>query len=90
MFLSLALASHPRDHFPSTNNADHKGLPKFEVGGRVIDLFNGEHFDVIMRDTPDEMRPPSLIAFHGYKSCPGEFNALHFQHVAVEHKPKTT
>lgn len=83
----MALAIHPRDHHPSVNFADHKGLPKFEIGGRVMDLFSGEHFDIALKDTPDEMRPPALIAFHGYKSCPGEFNALHFQHVAETELP---
>eukprot|EP00954_Amorphochlora_amoebiformis_P008964 697213-Amorphochlora_amoeboformis.AAC.1 len=27
-------------------------VPKIEVGGRVVDLFNGEHFDDVLMDTP--------------------------------------
>jgi hypothetical protein len=80
-------ATHPRDHHPSVSLADYTGLPKVEIGGRVLDLFSGEHFDIALRDTPDEMRPPALVAFHGYKECPGEFSALHFRHVAETQLP---
>jgi len=52
------------------DHADHT-LPPLETNGRVIDLTNGQHFDYLMQDTPDELRPPSLIMFHGHKQCPG-------------------
>jgi hypothetical protein len=55
--------------------ADHN-LPPLEIGGRVTDLTNGQHFDNLMQDTPDELRPPSLIMFYGHKRCP-EFDAEH-------------
>ena len=42
---------------------------KLKLNGRVIDLVHGEMFDDIMRDTPDELRPGSVIAF--YRSATG-------------------
>lgn len=86
-FLSLVLAAHDRDHHPSISYADLKGLPKVEIGGRVLDLFSGEHFDIALKDTPDSMRPPALVAFHGYKSCPKEFSKLKFRHAAETQLP---
>eukprot|EP00471_Norrisiella_sphaerica_P003140 CAMPEP_0184486480 /NCGR_PEP_ID=MMETSP0113_2-20130426/7966_1 /TAXON_ID=91329 /ORGANISM="Norrisiella sphaerica, Strain BC52" /LENGTH=600 /DNA_ID=CAMNT_0026868377 /DNA_START=118 /DNA_END=1920 /DNA_ORIENTATION=+ len=40
---------------------------KPEVGGRVIDLFNGEHFDDILQDTPNGLRPASVVFFYRSK-----------------------
>ena len=37
--------------------------PKYEIGSRVVDLLNGLHFDDIMIDTPNGMRPPSVVYF---------------------------
>jgi len=41
-------------------------LPKIVNHGRVVELMNGEHFDNLMQDTPDEMRPPSLVLFFNH------------------------
>ena len=30
----------------------------------MIDLLNGEHFDDILQDTPDELRPGSIVVFY--------------------------
>lgn len=49
------------------NNAEcvHKAdLPPVKIGGRVIDILNGKHFDEIQNETPDEIRPPMVILFH--------------------------
>ncbi|KAH9256056.1 hypothetical protein BASA81_005832 [Batrachochytrium salamandrivorans] len=45
-------------------------LPPIRMGGRINDLVSGVHFDNLMQDTPDELRPPSIILFHGFESCP--------------------
>lgn len=82
-----AFALHSRDHHPSVNFADHTGLPKVEIGGRVIDLFSGEHFDVTLKDTPNEMRPPAIVAFHGFQSCPKEFKELRYREAAENELP---
>lgn len=33
------------------------------IGGRVVDLLNGEHFDDILKDTPNELRPGGILLF---------------------------
>lgn len=62
-------------------------LPRVELSGRVLELLSGEHFDDILKDTPDDMRPPSLIAFYGFKTCPKEYAQLEFQKHAEETMP---
>ena len=42
---------------------------KLKNGGRVLDLVSGEMFDDILRDTPDELRPGSIVVF--YRSATG-------------------
>ena len=32
-----------------------------------------------MQDTPDELRPPSLIMFHGFETCPNADSQLRFR-----------
>lgn len=49
---------------------------KTEIGGRVIDLVNGEHFDDVLRDTPDEMRPGGIVVFFGSSTCQKEYDDL--------------
>jgi len=34
------------------------------VDGRVTELLHGTHFDDVLKDAPDNVRPPSLIYFH--------------------------
>lgn len=72
--------------FPAVDFSANK-LPKVEVGGRVIELFDGNHFDEQLSDTPDELRPPALIAFYGSKTCQGEFDSLRFRQVAERTLP---
>lgn len=86
LLLPAATKGHPMENFPSVNYAE-EGLPKVQIGGRVLELFNGEHFDALLRDTPDELRPPSLIAFYGHKTCPGAYKKLNFQHFAERSLP---
>ncbi len=61
------------------NFASHD-LPKMAIGGRWIDLFNGMHFDDHLKDTPDELRPPSVVVFYGHKSCPKALDDLKFEY----------
>ena len=51
------------------------GIFKWWRAGPAPSLFHlpQEHFDDLMKDTPDEMRPPALVAFMGYEKCPDEF-----------------
>jgi hypothetical protein len=53
----------------SVVNFARHDLPPVTVGERVIDLMSGVHFDNLLQDTPDEMRPPSLILFTGFETC---------------------
>eukprot|EP00483_Globobulimina_turgida_P013015 UN13039 len=55
--------------------------PLLEVGGRVMELIDGEHFDSILRDTPNHMRPPAIIAFWNSfdNQCSMDYNALDFE-----------
>jgi len=50
------------------------------VGGRVMDLMNGEHFDNILQDTPDAMRPPAIVLFYDPSDaqCQAVVNQLDF------------
>jgi hypothetical protein len=62
----------PPTHAPGVTVVDyakHDALPPVRVGERVIDLISGTHFDDLLQDTPDELRPPSLILFTGYQTC---------------------
>jgi hypothetical protein len=35
--------------------------------------------DNLMQDTPDELRPPSLVLFHGFETCPNAESQLRFR-----------
>jgi len=84
ILLSLFCVLTLQQHFTEVEKHDvlHdqsiKTIPKFKRGGRVMQLFHGEHFDDILQDTPDEMRPPALVAFYGHKTCPKEYTTLDF------------
>mmetsp|Transcript_14314 Transcript_14314/g.21743 ORF Transcript_14314/g.21743 Transcript_14314/m.21743 type:complete len:576 (-) Transcript_14314:118-1845(-) len=62
---------------------------KIELGGRVIDLLNGEHFDDILRDTPDELRPASFVLFHrsGDEKCKKKFMSMNYKKHAEDDLP---
>eukprot|EP01084_Bolivina_argentea_P051963 95497_1 len=51
------------------------------IGSRVMDLMNGEHFDNILQDTSDRMRPPSIVLFYdpSDSECLTTFNAMDYQ-----------
>jgi len=68
------------------DNARHD-LPKVRMGERVIDLTSAVHFDNLMQDTPDELRPPSLIMFHGFETCPDADQNLHFRQLSETKLP---
>lgn len=55
-------------------------LPKVRIGGRSIDILNGKHFDEILEETPDGMRPPSLVMFYDYsdQGCMDRVNHFDF------------
>lgn len=81
----IADASKPTwepEHAPGikvVNFASHD-LPKIIIGARWVDLFNGMQFDDHLKDTPDELRPPSLVVFYGHKSCPKALNDINFEY----------
>jgi len=68
--------AHPTVDYSDPN------VPLLNVNGRVLDLVHGEHFDDILIDTPDDIRPPAVIAFHGYKTCPNGLQSINFQEAA--------
>ena len=56
---------------------------------RITDLMNGEHFDDMLRDTPDYMRPPSIVLFINTSDheCMDEFNKMDYENSIVQHLP---
>lgn len=73
----------PPKHAPGVTVVDFSDhtLPKFRVGSRVADAPHGQYVDDILRDTPDDLRPPSLIAFHAAErpECASAYAALDFE-----------
>ena len=75
---------HP-EHLNGVNVADFsnvpKNAPKFQVGGRVVDLMHGLHFDDIQIDTPNGMRPAAAVLFHRSDdaACSRKVRALDFE-----------
>lgn len=69
--------------------ADHArhDLPPVRLNERVIDLMSGSHFDNLLQDTPDELRPPSVILFHGFETCPNAGKDLDFIRIAETKLP---
>eukprot|EP01084_Bolivina_argentea_P182589 315170_1 len=63
--------------------------PMIETGGRVIDLLNGEFFDEHLRDTPDHMRPPAVVAFFDSfdAECTQKYQDLDFEDTATFQLP---
>ncbi|GAB5370500.1 hypothetical protein AAMO2058_001498600 [Amorphochlora amoebiformis] len=64
-------------------------VPKIEVGGRVVDLFNGEHFDDVLMDTPDALRPGGIVVFYRTEdsTCNKKFKALKLKYNAEKVLP---
>lgn len=53
---------------------------RVEIGGRVEDLFSGDHFDDLLKDVPDPMRPPSIVVFYSQEDtkCYSKYLDLDF------------
>jgi len=64
-------------------------LPKVRVGHRVMDLVHGGQFDDILQDTPDEMRPPAVVAFYDSSDpvCMDKYNHLKWDLIAEQELP---
>ena len=58
---------------------------------RVTELMNGEHFDDILRDTPDDMRPGSIILFYNsseLSECNNDYiNTDNFENDIINNLP---
>ncbi len=70
--------------FPGNEDRADLSLAKINVGGRSVDLFHGEHFDDILRDTPDDLRPPGVVIFWDSKDkeCSDSFHSLGWRRTA--------
>lgn len=66
MFLRIAILVQLLAYVFGTETChdDQVDLPKVRIGGRVIDILNGKHFDEILEETPDGMRPPGVVLFY--------------------------
>jgi len=62
---------------------------KPKLGGRIVDLLNGEHFDDIVKDTPNELRPGGLVLFFRSqnKKCYEEYEKMGFNDAAERSLP---
>lgn len=78
-------------HAEGVTVANHSSgpLPNVRVGARVTDLVNGLHFDDLLQDTPDEIRPGSVIAFYDSndQQCMQRYNAWRFDNIAETRLP---
>lgn len=54
-------------------------IPKIMSGHRVIDLYNGIHFDDLLQDSPDELRASAAIMFYDSNTCMEEYNTLNWE-----------
>lgn len=83
-FGSSSLKFDPPTHAPGVRVADFakKDLPSVRLNERVVDLMSGMHFDNLLQDTPGELRPPSLVLFEGYETCPDADRELEFTRLA--------
>ncbi|GBG25970.1 Hypothetical Protein FCC1311_021902 [Hondaea fermentalgiana] len=64
-------------------------LNKVMQGGRVVDLVSGLHFDSILQDSPDEIRPASVVAFFDSndEKCLKEYKALNWMNLVETKLP---
>jgi len=80
------------EHAPGVVVADYASdewVPKIRVGGRVNDLMHGWHFDSLLQDTPDEIRPPSVIVFYdsSNNACMDAYDGLKWDEIAQDKLP---
>ena len=47
----------------------------------------GEQFDDVLRDSPNQIRPPAIVMFWGHEQCQKEFDALAFDKLVEEKMP---
>lgn len=64
-------------------------LPSVTMGGRVADLVNGIHFDSILQDSPDDIRPAGVVVFYNSRDseCVKKYNALRWDNIAETKLP---
>eukprot|EP01084_Bolivina_argentea_P194180 333140_1 len=64
-------------------------LLKVSQNARIMDLLNAEHFDNILRDTLDNMRPPSIIIFWNSSNpqCTSKYNTIDFNNSVINNLP---
>lgn len=64
-------------------------LPPVRIGGRILDIVNGKHFDEILEETPDSMRPPGLLVFYDYsnKTCMDIYQNIGFESFVKKYYP---
>jgi len=62
-------------------------LPPNYCRARWVDVPNGETFDKFQKSTPDEIRPPGVILFWGYKQCPNAAERLNFNIISEKFLP---
>jgi len=77
-------------HFNNVTVIDYmQDHPKVRIGHRVVDLFSGWHFDDILMDSPDEIRPPSVVAFFDSSNpkCLASYKRLNFDSIAERQLP---
>eukprot|EP00924_Labyrinthula_sp_SR-Ha-C_P004019 maker-scaffold_3-snap-gene-11.3-mRNA-1 protein AED:0.20 eAED:0.20 QI:37/1/1/1/1/1/2/243/670 len=65
------------------------GLPKVRLGHRVVDLFNGWHFDDILMDAPEPIRPAAVVAFYdsSNEQCVSDYAKLDYDWIAENKLP---
>ena len=66
-----------------------ENLPKVRVGGRVMDLVHGGHFNDILQDAPDDIRPGSAVFFYDSsdRACMQRYNQMDWDAIAETQAP---
>jgi len=84
-----AEVEHAEDVVVADFSAPQGSLPKVRLGSRVIDLVNALHFDDLMQDTPDEIRPPSVVVFYDSNdnTCMEKYDSLGWDNLAESKLP---
>mmetsp|Transcript_18492 Transcript_18492/g.30145 ORF Transcript_18492/g.30145 Transcript_18492/m.30145 type:complete len:616 (+) Transcript_18492:1-1848(+) len=79
----------PRPHPQHADGVDvvdlaSMSLPKIRMHSRVMDLVHGQHFDTILQDTPDDVRPPGVVVFYNSddETCMKKYKALRWDNLA--------
>ena len=85
---SSIISNYEFDNFYFTKNKENITfkLPFVPAFARWIDLYNGMHFDQGQNGI-DDIRPPAIILFHGYKTCSDAEINFQFNNLAENHLP---